>query len=1034
MTQYVYPVGTKVRLKSDPSRIGVVEAVGPVYGGLQFYKVFFGGRDGAWQVPETDLWSISEPVDPIDTLQKGLLAKHRDFQRLITYYRLQRDYPLRNNIFAYNASRTRFYPYQFKPLVKFLDSPKQRILICDEVGLGKTIEAGLILTELRARQTINRVLVVCPSNLREKWRLELRRRFGEEFRILGARDLRGFMADYQESPETTRLNAIASLESCRTDGVLSDLGETLPVFDLVIIDEAHHMRNFGRKQRQVGILLSHCAGSLVLLTATPVHLGSQDLGSLLNILDDEEFADLATTDELLSENESIVMAQAALGRVPPKIDEAYRLVVEASNSRWVSSHPLFEHVRSKLQGFAGPGNAHCDRAKLMDLQRDLAQLNLIGHVFTRTRKREVHDQVSVRHASAIELEFTPQEQSFYDTVTQFLIEEATAHPHGSIATQWLLNMPQRRMASCIPAMVEHYQDRLGLDKNDLPEDFEDVSLADDFNLSKIESLEDSREKLMRLLSRWPRQSVDTKCNGLIRALDETRTNDPQAKILIFSFFKGTLRYLHSRLSEHGLKALVLSGDVPSSERMGMIDRFRTDDQFDVMLCSRVGSEGLDLQFCHTMVNYDLPWNPMEVEQRIGRLDRIGQESPTITIINFWVKGTVEERILRRLYDRIGIFKRSVGELEAILGDVVRQLEREIFSQRLTAEEQERRYEETERLITNRMKVLDQLENEAGRFLSSDEYFLDQIRSIKECRRYVTGEQLRVFLSDFIRRCAPKSRLKYDDVKKIGTLYPAEDFQTFIKEYGNSIHLGPYLDSAGSRDGISFTHESGVAFENPLIEFMTVLHPVIQAIAKRYAEDVSEMINAHHVVLATDKLVVGYYFYFVFRQRVNALRVSNNLDCVLIDQDLEVACDFETAESILGEMVELGQDADDTLDVDTDAAGKAGAKALEKFLENQQNIRKDIEATNTGLVQRRLTSIQASYEKSLAAQKRRLGQALAKGSQERYQRMLRGTINRLEDERDRKLREIEQQRTVTVKYDQISAGVLEVIAPVDQQDH
>lgn len=1007
--------------------------MGPVYGGLQFYKVFFGGRDGARQIPETDLCSVSGPSDPLDNLKKGRLAKHRDFQRLITYYRLQRDYPLRNNIFAYNASRTRFYPYQFKPLIKFLDSPQQRILICDEVGLGKTIEAGLILTELRARQTINRVLVVCPSNLTEKWRLELRRRFGEEFLILGARALRGFMADYQESPDTSRLNGIASLESCRTNAVLSDLEEILPAFDLVIIDEAHHMRNFGRKQREVGILLSRCAGSLILLTATPVHLGSQDLGSLLNILNEDEFTDAATTGELLSENESIVLAQAALGRVPPKIEEAYRLVAEASNSRWVSSHPLFEHVHSKLSGFAGRGDAHCDRAELMGLQRDLAQLNLIGHVFTRTRKREVQEQVSERRARAIELDFTPQEQAFYDTVTQFLVEEATAHTHGSIATQWLLNMPQRRMASCIPAMVEYYQDRLGLDKTDLPEDFENVSLTDNFNLSDIESLEDSKEKLMRLLSRWPRQSVDTKCSVLIRVIEETRANDPQAKILIFSFFKGTLRYLSRRLSESGLKALVLSGDVPSSERMGMIDRFRTDDQFDVMLCSRVGSEGLDLQFCHTMINYDLPWNPMEVEQRIGRIDRIGQESKTITIINFWVKGTVEQRILKRLFDRIGIFERSVGELEAILGDVVRQLEREIFSHRLTEDEQKRRYEEIERLITNRMQELDRLENEASRFLSSDEYFFDQINSIRRCRRYVTGEQLKVFLSDFVRRLAPKSRLKYDDVKKIGTLYPAEDFQTFIKEYGNSIHLGSYLDSAGSRDGISFTHESGVAFENPRIEFMTVLHPIIQAIAKKYAEDASHMTNAHHVVLATDKLAVGYYFYFVFRLRVNALRVSNDLDCVLVDQDLEVACDFETAESILGEMVELGQDATETLELDAEAADAAGKKAVQLFLEKLQYIRRDIEATNTGLVERRLTSIQVSYKKSLAAQQRRLDQALAKGSQERYQRMLRGTINRLEYERDRKIREIEQQRTMTVEYDQISAGVLEVIAPVAQQN-
>jgi hypothetical protein len=147
-----YSKGDEVRSRSHQG-VGIIKAIGPVHAGLQYYAVFWGGTDGTKMVPEIDLELAGSEEKPSDNFIKGRLGGYRDFQRLITHQRLSRSVPLRNNIYAFNASRTRFYPYQFKPLIKFLDSPQHRLLICDEVGLGKTIEAGLILTELRARQT-----------------------------------------------------------------------------------------------------------------------------------------------------------------------------------------------------------------------------------------------------------------------------------------------------------------------------------------------------------------------------------------------------------------------------------------------------------------------------------------------------------------------------------------------------------------------------------------------------------------------------------------------------------------------------------------------------------------------------------------------------------------------------------------------------------------------------------------------------------------------------------------------------------------
>ena len=213
-----FKIGDEVQSISDPSRIGTVVEVCEVHAGIQYYRVNFGaGRRPV--IGEVDLRPYIPSSTPSINLSQGKIDGYQEFQRLMTFQRLLRDYPLRNNIYAFNASRTRFFPFQFKPLLKFLDSPEHRMLIADEVGLGKTIEAGLILTELKARQNVQRVLVVCPASLTEKWRLELKQRFGEDFEILNAQKFMNFLESYEEFPYVS-LSGIISLESIRQQRIL----------------------------------------------------------------------------------------------------------------------------------------------------------------------------------------------------------------------------------------------------------------------------------------------------------------------------------------------------------------------------------------------------------------------------------------------------------------------------------------------------------------------------------------------------------------------------------------------------------------------------------------------------------------------------------------------------------------------------------------------------------------------------------------------------------------------------------------------
>ena len=195
-------------------------------------------------------------------------------------------------MFSFRATRTTFRPYQFKPVIKLLQTGKARLLIADEVGLGKTIEAGLIWTELEARREADRVLVVCPAGLVGKWIEEMQDRFEFELIELDINGLRNFLTRHRQNQLPGRRAYVCSLERLRTWGGLDEMDEFPPEFDLIIVDEAHSMRNQDTKSYALGTRLADWADSLVFLTATPINLRQEDLLNLLELLAPEDFGDI----------------------------------------------------------------------------------------------------------------------------------------------------------------------------------------------------------------------------------------------------------------------------------------------------------------------------------------------------------------------------------------------------------------------------------------------------------------------------------------------------------------------------------------------------------------------------------------------------------------------------------------------------------------------------------------------------------------------------------------------------------------------
>jgi hypothetical protein len=507
-------------------------------------------------------------------------------------------------------------------------------------------------------------------------------------------------------------------------------------------------------------------------------------------------------------------------------------------------------------------------------------------------------------------------------------------------------------------------------------------------------------------------------------LVELPSSGKQEKVLVFATFKHTIRYLERRLRTDGIGVMSISGDTPTDERPSLINRFREDRDVRVLVSSRVGSEGLDFQFCSVLVNYDLPWNPMEVEQRIGRLDRIGQQAKSIAIFNFWTEGTIEERILRRLYDRIHIFEQSIGDLEGILGDLSSRIQKELLRDDLSSAELDRRVEQIARALEERRASLLALESTAASFVGVDAFFDDEVDAIRAKRRYVTGEQLFHFLYDFLTNYAPRSRLDYNAIKQIGTLIPDEDLRQFLRRSGKA---GDALLIAGSvGSAVEVTFDSQTAFRYPQIEFLNVLHPLIVAIADHYATNAVAP-AAQHVVLKSNTLDAGFYFFFVYKIKINSAKAASILEAIIISANGPTIVDTVDAEALLGEMVERGESPADPIEIEPGITEIAIQIAELGLIRRLNGLKAAEIIANDAFVDQRIASLRAFYEKGIRKKKELLQRAVAAQRQLRYLSMLKGHIARLEAEFHDKERELSSLRNVTAEYSNVAAGVLEVVA-------
>ena len=755
--------GQEVRMKANPGRRGKTTGNVRRAGTRTLVEIQFGPAEKIYK-PKNLLEPCGDDESIEALLQQGRFGGPDDLRRILTFEKIKGQ--LTNVFYSMESSQTDFYPHQFKPVLKFLNSSVGRILIADEVGLGKTIEAMYIWKELQTREDARRLLIVCPAMLRQKWKDDLAQRFNIFAEIVDAKDLLGHTSLCVESNRNHSFACIASLEGLRPSGQWEDpnatnarakfarlldstpAGDDFGLFDLAIIDEAHYLRNATTASHRIGQLIRDASKHLLLLTATPVQVDSTNLYQLLRLISPDDFFNQEIFDNMLVANQPVVNALKYLWASPPAIDKAKKAVTQALRSSYFADSYLLKHVKEALE------DPVLEEVTRVELGYKLEKVSLLGQYITRSRKRDVLSNRVKRDPQTLTVAFSPLERKFYDEVTE-QIREQTKGKKG--VPLFRLISRQRQMASCMVAALETWRSDGtlgGLVDESL---WEDVGI--DAKLRKDSEEKNSGGKKPAAALSFPRVSIkeleanDSKYNKLSTFLKAELGKDKGQKFVVFAYFRGTLKYLKRRLTAEGVSTGLIMGDM-GDHKWDIVNHFRMEDGPSVLLSSEVGSEGIDLQHCRFLVNYDLPWNPMRVEQRIGRLDRLNQKAERISIINFSIKDTIEEEILERLYMRIRIFEESVGDIESILGEKTEQLLIELFEKSLTPAEKRQRIEQTATALENKRLLQDELEEEAVNMLAFSDHILEAIEESKAQGRWLQPDEMRAFVEDCFTRYYP----------------------------------------------------------------------------------------------------------------------------------------------------------------------------------------------------------------------------------------------------------------------------------------
>ena len=827
--------GTRVRSRHDAGLVGECTGRTRNDGDGLMVQVRFPGQQPRFEMAE-DLEPADTELDDREQVLAGKFASAVHLRKRLTSVQLAGQ--LSEMIYSLDTTDTQFMPHQFKPLLALLDSPCKGVLIADEVGLGKTIEAGLIWTELRFRTHATRLLVVCPAVLCDKWKQELYRRFGTTAQVMNARELLQHLQQGEAAPKVPAI--ICSLQGIRppTDATDDDAnmksvvvrlarhlddaqGQTL--FDLVVIDEAHYLRNHQTSSAFLGQLLRPVAEYFVLLSATPVNNRSTDLFNLVSLVDPDQFRFEGEFENVLGANRPLVRLanqlkrpEASIGMVREALDEAER--------HWLFRNS--ESLRLLKEGLGERDDAEVlAPEERVAMNHRLERVNLLGQVIVRSRKREVLENRVERLVRNFPVPMTTPEQDLYQRVTEAVISYGLLN--GGVQG-FLLATPQRQMSSCMFAAASRWLGCAGEWSEEDAEAFAYDAFGEDIEPTDLTSVSGHVARaLAGHVDLKALRAHDSKYEQLEALLKEYARDYPREKVIVFSYFRDTLGYLKERLEAVGIPALVVMG---GDDKQARIEEFQQSDRYKVLLASEVAAEGVDLQFMRFLVNYDLPWNPMRVEQRIGRIDRIGQQAQAISIANLVYQDTIDDRILTRLFEKLKLFEDALGCTEDVLQDGISLLTRDLLSGHLTPEQQERRIDQARAVMEQNRRNLAEIQEHEADFVGLGEFVRNKVSHAHDTQRRITDQDLQLHIREYLEENAPGYSMRMDPGGASGCIRLGADATARLIRFREGHQLPrSKLESGGDCEVVIRNHVNR-GEHPPKYELINQYHPLVRMIA------------------------------------------------------------------------------------------------------------------------------------------------------------------------------------------------------------
>lgn len=450
-------------------------------------------------------------------------------------------------------------PHQLEVAKQVVEKMNGKAILADEVGLGKTIEAGLILKEYMIRGLVKKVLILVPASLVSQWAVEL----NQKFYIPAVQQKKSYVWEQCDV-------VISSIDTAKRnphrDIILTQN------YDMVIIDEAHKLKN--NKTKNYEFVQNLKKKFCLLLTATPIQNRIEEIFNLVSLLKPGHLGNQANFEEVFS-------------------------------------------------------------AKKRTLSNDQHLRDLVNKVMIRNRRGDTGVEWTKRIVESVPIELSQGEQELYDAICNMNMTH-------SFAPSSAFSLITLKREACSSREAVYMTLKKSLEKN-----------SDD-----VQMPEDVIHYLMEKVNQVTTNSKAEKVLELIKQVDD--------KVIVFTEYRATQLYLQWYLKQHGITSVPFRGGFKRGKKDWMKELFKNKAQ--VLIATEAGGEGINLQFCNHIINFDLPWNPMRLEQRIGRIHRLGQEKD-VHIYNFATKGTVEEHILKLLYEKIHLFERVIGDLDEILSRI-----------------------------------------------------------------------------------------------------------------------------------------------------------------------------------------------------------------------------------------------------------------------------------------------------------------------------------------------------------------------------